>query len=106
MSSSTVDLRNAQAASVEITEDTLSVQLTDGRTIAAPLGWYPRLATATAAERANWRFIGGGSGIHWSDLDEDVCVANLLAGNPSGESQASFKKWLAARESDSFGVRS
>jgi hypothetical protein len=52
---------------------------------------------ATAAERNSWRLIGGGRGIHWPAVDEDISVANLLAGQPSAESQASFKKWLASR---------
>ena len=82
---------------IEFTEDTLTVELDDGRTIAASLAWYPRLATASESERNNWRFIGGGSGIHWPEIDEDVSVTNLLAGNPSMESQASFKKWLSTR---------
>jgi hypothetical protein len=85
------------ATAVVITDDTLSVELSDGRTIAAPLGWYPRLQHATSAERRKWRFIGGGRGIHWSELDEDISIANLLSGRPSGESQRSFKKWLEAR---------
>jgi len=73
------------------------VELADGRTIAAPLAWYPRLAHATTEERSSWRLIGRGRGVHWSAVDEDVSVANLLAGHPSAESQESFKKWLANR---------
>ena len=97
MSSSTVETREALAVRVDVTEDTLSVELVDGRTIAAPVAWYPRLAHATAEERAAWRLIGGGRGIHWPGVDEDVSVANLLAGQPSAESQSSFKRWLAGR---------
>ena len=97
MSSSTVEPRLTLATQVEVSEDALSVELDDGRMIAAPLGWYPRLATASEPERNNWRFIGGGTGIYWPDLDEDVSIANLLAGNPSGESQTSLKKWLSSR---------
>jgi len=82
-----------------VTADSLSVELADGRTIAAPLAWYPRLAHGTVKERKTWRLIGGGRGIHWPDLDEDISVVNLLAGQPSGESQTSLKKWLAGRES-------
>jgi hypothetical protein len=85
---------SAVAMGVEVSEDTLAVELADGRTIAAPLAWYPRLAHATAEERASWRLIAGGRGIHWPALDEDISVANLLAGQPSAESQSSFKKWL------------
>jgi hypothetical protein len=97
MSSSTVEIREALATSVEVSDDTLSVELADGRTISAPLAWYPRLAYGTAEERATWRLIGGGRGIHWPGVDEDVSVANLLAGRPSAESQSSFKRWLAGR---------
>lgn len=97
MTSSTVEPREALAVRVVVSEDTLSVELADGRTIAAPLAWYPRLAHATAEERSSWRLIGGGRGIHWPTVDEDVSVANLLSGQPSAESQASFKRWLAAR---------
>jgi hypothetical protein len=97
MNSSTVDTRDALATGVDVTDDTLAVELADGRTISAPLGWYPRLMHATAAERNDWRLIGGGRGIHWPAVDEDISVANLLDGRRSTESQASFKKWLAGR---------
>jgi hypothetical protein len=90
--------REALATHVEVSEDTLTVELADGRTIAVPLAWYPRLAHATAEERGSWRLSGGGRGIHWSAVDEDISVSNLLAGQPSAESQSSFKKWLASRE--------
>jgi Protein of unknown function (DUF2442) len=98
MGSSTVETREALATRVEVSDDTLAVELADGRTIAAPLAWFPRLAHGTAEERAAWRLIGGGRGIHWSGVDEDVSVANLLAGQPSAESQSSFKRWLAGRQ--------
>ena len=97
MSSSIVESRVALAELVEVSDDALSVELADGRTIAVPLAWYPRLANATAVERSDWRLIANGRGIHWPAIDEDISVANLLAGQPSGESQISFKKWLAAR---------
>jgi hypothetical protein len=74
--SSPVNPRTTIAKRVEISEDSIVVKLDDGRTIAAPLGWYPRLATATVAERNNWRFIGGGNGIHWPDIDENVSIKN------------------------------
>lgn len=73
------------------------VDLRDGRTVTAPLTWYPRLFHGSARERRNWRLIGGGVGIHWPDLDEDLSVESLLAGRPSAESQASLRKWLANR---------
>ena len=97
MNSPAVETREALATSVEVSEDTLSVELADGRTIAAPLAWYPRLLHATTEERRSWRLLGGGRGIHWPAVDEDISVANLLAGQPSAESQSSFKRWLAGR---------
>lgn len=87
----------AKAQNVVITEDTLAVELNDGRTISVPLAWYPRLLHGTIEERSNWRFIGDKEGIHWPDLDEDISVENLLLGKPSGESQNSFKRWLEKR---------
>ncbi|MBS3916529.1 MAG: DUF2442 domain-containing protein [Sulfuritalea sp.] len=86
------------AESVTITDDTLCVDLSDGRSILAPLAWYPRLMHASAAERDNWRLIGRGEGIHWRDIDEDISVEGLLAGRPSGESQTSLARWLAERK--------
>jgi hypothetical protein len=86
------------AQDVTVTEDTLRVDLTDGRTISVPLAWYPRLQRGSPAERANWRWIGREEGIHWPDLDEDVSVEGLILGRPSGESQASFERWLATRD--------
>jgi len=86
------------AESVMITEDTLNVDLSDGRTISVPLTWFPRLVHATQEQRDNWRLIGRGHGIHWNDIDEDISVEGLIAGRPSGESQSSFKKWLKAHQ--------
>jgi hypothetical protein len=103
MSSSTVETREALATDVAVSDDTLTVVLADGRTLSAPLAWYPRLAHATAAERETWRLLGGGRGIHWPKVDEDVSIANLLAGQPSAESQSSFKKWLAVRDKSKRG---
>ena len=97
MSSSTVDVRGAFATHVTVTDDALTVELSDGRTISVPLAWFPRLAHGSTSERAHWRFIAGGRGIHWPDLDEDISIEGLLAGKPSGESQTSLKKWLEQR---------
>jgi hypothetical protein len=94
---SAVEIEVPAARGVRITSDALSLELSDGRTISVPLAWFPRLSHATRHERSNWRLIGKGQGIHWEDLDEDISVENLLAGRPSGESQASFKKWLMTR---------
>lgn len=87
----------AKAQNVSVGDDTLAVDLSDGRTISVPLAWFPRLLHGTPEERGNWRFIGDREGIHWPDLDEDISVENLLAGKPSGESQNSFKRWLEKR---------
>ena len=105
MNSSTVEAREALATHVEVSEDALAVELTDGRTIAVPLAWYPRLAHATPEERGSWRLIGGGRGIHWPAIDEDISVAILLAGQASAESQSSLKKWLAGRSQSRRGPR-
>lgn len=94
MSSLTADVK---ATSVVITDDTLTVALNDGRTISAPLAWYPRLLHGSPEEQKNWRLIGEAEGIHWPDLDEDVSIKNLLSGKRSGESEASFEQWLKSR---------
>ena len=99
MITSVTEILFPSAMDVQITDDTLSVDLNDGRTILAPLLWYPRLMEGLEAERNNWRIIGHGEGIHWADLDEDISIAGLIAGKPSGESQASLKKWLKTRRS-------
>ena len=99
MNISAVEIEIPQAQSVRVTIDTLHVDLSDGRTISVPVGWYPRLAYATSEERKEWRLIAQGRGIHWKSIDEDISVEGLLAGRPSGESQTSFKQWLGARQS-------
>lgn len=92
------DITEARARRVSVTADTLVVDLVDGRTISVPLAWYPRLAHGTSAERAHWRFIGDGEGIHWPDLDEDISVEGLLAGRRSAETQASLRRWFESRQ--------
>ena len=81
------------ARRVECSDEALTLHLTDGRTVSAPLEWYPRLAFATPEERANCRLVAGGWGIHWPDLDEDLHVEGILAGKRSGESTRSFERW-------------
>lgn len=87
-----------KAISVNITDDTLSVDLEDGRTISVPIGWFPRLAYGTPEERANFELSGAGRGIHWPDLDEDIGVEGLLLGKKSAESAGSFERWLKQRQ--------
>lgn len=97
MTTLTLDSASLKATAVEVTAEALSVELADGRSISVPLAWYPRLLHGTPAERGHHRFIGGGEGIHWPDLDEDVSVEGLVAGRTSGESQRSLQRWLEAR---------
>ena len=101
MTISAVEPTTPSAENVQVSVDTLCVELSDGRAISAPLAWFPRLFHASVRERGNWRLIGRGHGIHWEDLDEDISVEGLLAGRASGESRASFKKWLKARSARS-----
>jgi hypothetical protein len=98
MSTVTIEISGVSIVGVECDDSALRVDLADGRSVAVPLAWYPRLLAGTQAERANWRLIGRGQGVHWPDLDEDISLANMLAGKPSNESQASLRRWLAGRE--------
>ena len=97
MTSSAPKIREPLAQSVRVSDDTLLVELVDGRSVTVPVSWYPRLANGSAEERANWRLIGRGEGIHWPDLDEDISVGALLAGLGSAESQGSLERWLESR---------
>ncbi len=97
MSTSTVEVGVPEVGRVTVTDETLTAELADGRTISVPLDWYPRLVHATPQERDGWRIIGGGEGIHWPELDEDISVEGLLAGRRSGEGPNSFRRWLNAR---------
>jgi len=87
-----------RAIRVTVTEDTLAVDLEDGRSIAVPIGWYPRLAYGTPEERANFKISGAGYGIHWPDLDEDIGVEGLLLGKKSLENPDAFARWLERRK--------
>lgn len=100
MTTSGVELKEAQARDVRVSDEALAVDLDDGRTITVPLAWFPRLMHGTSAERGHWRLIGSGEGIHWPDLDEDVSIGSLLAGRKSGETQDSLGRWLRARRAD------
>lgn len=97
MNAFAIEIQEARAQDLRVDDQVLSVDLTDGHTIIAPLAWYPRLFYGTASERANFEIIGDGRYIHWPELDEDLTVAGILAGRPSHESTASLKKWLDAR---------
>ena len=99
MSSLAIEVREASAQSVAISEDSLTVDLVDGRTIIVPLVWSPRLWYGTPEERNRFEIIAEGTLIHWPDLDEDLGVSGLLAGRRSGETQRSLKRWLEGRAS-------
>jgi Protein of unknown function (DUF2442) len=72
-----------RVAEVGFTADSLCVSLMDGRTISVPLAWYPKLLHASAEQRKNWKIAGGGYGIHWPDLDEDLSTEGMLRGAPA-----------------------
>jgi len=95
--SAVVTLSLPRIANVSVTDDTLTVDLEDGRTISVPISWYPRLAYGTAEERAHFQISSAGYGIHWPDLDEDIGIEGLVLGKKSTESPASFERWLQRR---------
>jgi hypothetical protein len=97
MTISTLELALPRARLVTFSDTALIVELSDGRTISAPLAWYPRLLNAKPVERECWRLLGEGEGVNWPDLDEDVSVEGLIAGRPSAESAQSLRKWLDSR---------
>jgi hypothetical protein len=78
-----VRIADERVTDVRCTDDTLTVDLMDGRTISVPIAWYPRLLRATPAQRRNWETCGGGYGIHWPDIDEDLSTEGLLRGAPA-----------------------
>ena len=98
MNSLAIEVQGARTQSVAVSEDALTVDLVDGRTIIVPLAWYPRLWYGTPEERNHFEIFGDGAYIHWPDVDEDLTVAGLLVGWRSGESPQSLKKWLEARK--------
>ena len=98
MPTSTVRMELTGAMDITVTEDALTADLKDGRTITVPLLWHPRLVHATADERNNWELHAEGQHIHWPDLDEDISIEGMLAGWPSRESQKSLQWWLDARK--------
>ena len=101
MSSSVIEIEEARARQVTISEDSLAVDLVDGRTIIVPLVWYPRLWHGTPEERGRFEILGDGTLIHWPDLDEDLSISGLLAGRRSGESPQSLARWLEERRARS-----
>ena len=94
MSTSILETETALAKSARVTARALVVDLRDVRTVSVPLEWYPRLVHGSSRERQRWELIGPGVGIHWPALDEDISIEGLLEGPRSGESEASFQRWL------------
>ena len=90
-------LEEVRAVNVTVTDDSLTVDLDDSRTISVPIGWFPRLLHGTQEERNQWRLVGKGIGIHWPALDEDIGVEGLLLGKKSSEGPESFRRWLESR---------
>jgi hypothetical protein len=99
MNTLVAEIQTAKVINVVTSEDTLTVELADGRSLSVPLAWYPRLFHGSQPERESWELIGDGEGIHWPDLDEDISVEGLILGRRSGESQRSLQRWLDARKS-------
>ena len=97
MNSSALDGQEARAQAVSVSDDSLMIDLADGRTVIVPLVWYPRLWHGDPEERANLELSADGTLIHWPVLDEDLSVSGILAGRHSGESQQSLKTWLEGR---------
>ena len=93
-----ITLSLPRITAVSITNDSLSVDLEDGRSISVPIGWYPRLAHGTPLERENVQIAGAGFGLHWPDLDEDIGVEGILLGKRSAESSQSLERWLESRK--------
>ena len=98
MTTLTLELNVPELEKATVSDDSLSVALTDGRKISVPLAWYPRLFHASKKERQHFRIIGNGEGIHWFDIDEDISVENILSGKISAESSQSFERWLKSRK--------
>jgi hypothetical protein len=107
MNSSAIEIREARALAVKAEDDSLTVDLTDGRTIIVPLLWFPRLWHGSSRERSRFEVLADGAYLHWPDLDEDLTVAGLLAGHRSQESPQSLTRWLETRrpESKRLGAR-
>ena len=102
MNSLAYEIKEVHAHKVSFSEDSLRIELTDGRTIIAPLMWYPRLWYGSTEERNTCQIIGNGEYIHWPKLDEDLTVSGILAGYRSSESTKSLKKWLNERKLNDF----
>ncbi len=90
----TVQIQEVKIKKITVTEETITAQLVDGRTISVPLAWSWRLSEATPKQRANWEIIGDGHGVHWPDIDEDISGEGMLCGIPAPRPRASSKRNL------------
>lgn len=97
MNSVTIYINSPRIIAFSISNDTLSIDLEDGRSLSVPISWFPRLAYGSEVERGNAYISGAGYGLHWPDLDEDLSVVGLLTGKKSGESPESLQNWLKSR---------
>jgi hypothetical protein len=97
MATSVLETDKARAARVSVTDQFLSIELVDGRSLNVPLDWFPRLRHGTDDERQDCQIVIGGRGIHWPQLDEDISVAALMNGQRSAETPASIAAWLRSR---------
>jgi hypothetical protein len=93
-----VKLQEVRIKDIDVTKDTITAQLMDGRTISVPLAWSWRLSEATPEQRANWEIIGDGHGVHWPDIDEDISVEGMLFGISAPRPQASSKVSVKSKE--------
>ena len=103
MNFSSTEVGDARAQAVEVREDTIVLDLVDGRTMTVPIVWYPRLWHGVKEERAHFELLDEGRYIHWPDLDEDLSIEGMVAGRRSGENAESLRKWLAKRNVSSIG---
>ena len=101
MNSLVVEAQEPRARDIAVGDDSLTVHFVDGRTLIVPLLWFPRLWHGTDAERKTFETSGEGAFIHWPELDEDLSVADLVAGLRSGETPESLRKWLDRRAAQS-----
>ncbi len=100
MNSLVIEIEEARAQRASVSNDSLTVDLIDGRTVIVPLSWYPRLWHGTPEERNNFEIIGEGTLIHWPQLDEDLSVSGIILGRHSAESQQSLERWLKERRTN------
>jgi len=93
-----VQIQEVRIKNITVNEETITAQLMDGRTISVPLAWSWRLSEATPKQRANWKIIGEGHGVHWPDIDEDISAESMLYGIPAPKPRSSSKLRLKSEK--------